>query len=75
VLEVEDTAGGVAEEQLKDLFKPQFSTTSSGSGLGLALVHQVATRCHGEVTASNGKKGLVVRVVIPLGTHFDRMSQ
>ncbi|MEX1310707.1 MAG: ATP-binding protein, partial [Candidatus Sulfomarinibacteraceae bacterium] len=36
--EIEDTGGGVAGDQLKDLFSPHFSTTASGSGLGLALV-------------------------------------
>lgn len=73
MLEVEDTAGGVVESQLSDLFKPQFSTTSSGSGLGLALVSQVAARCHGDVTAHNGDSGLVVRMVLPLAS--GRMTQ
>ncbi len=66
VLQVEDTAGGVPESQLKELFSPRFSTTTAGSGLGLALVHQVVARCHGEVTAANGTTGLVVRLRLPL---------
>ena len=65
VLEVEDTAGGIPQAQLEDLFSPQFSTTSAGSGLGLALVHQVVTRSHGRVTAHNGRDGLVVRLEFP----------
>lgn len=66
VLQVEDTAGGVPDSQLKELFSPRFSTTTAGSGLGLALVHQVVVRCHGEVTATNGATGLVVRLRLPL---------
>ena len=65
VLEVEDSAGGVAEDHLGDLFGPHFSTTSSGSGLGLALVHQVVARCQGRVAAENGADGLVVRIELP----------
>lgn len=64
-LEVDDTAGGLPEHQLQDLFSPHFSTTTSGSGLGLALVQQVVTRCHGKVTATNGERGLVVRIELP----------
>ncbi len=66
VLEVEDTGGGVPESQLGELFGPHFSTTSAGSGLGLALVHQVVARCQGMVRADNGSRGLVVRAELPL---------
>jgi nitrogen fixation/metabolism regulation signal transduction histidine kinase len=65
ILEVEDTAGGIPDERLPDLFSPHFSTTTSGSGLGLALVHQVVTRCQGRVEAANGKHGLIVRLEFP----------
>jgi signal transduction histidine kinase len=64
-LEVEDTGGGVAADQLADLFSPYFSTTASGSGLGLALVHHVVTRCQGSVEAANGEHGLRVRIELP----------
>jgi len=65
VLEVEDTAGGIPDVTLQDLFSPHFSTTTSGSGLGLALVHQVVVRCQGRVAAENGDLGLVVRLEFP----------
>jgi signal transduction histidine kinase len=65
ILEVEDTGGGVPDERLPELFAPQFSTTTAGSGLGLALVHQVVVRCHGRVAASNGRRGLLVRLEFP----------
>ncbi len=64
-LEIADSGGGVPESLLGELFSPHFSTTSGGSGLGLALVHHVATRCQGRVEASNGDDGLVVRLVLP----------
>ncbi len=65
VLEVEDSGGGVPENQLGELFSPHFSTTSGGSGLGLALVHHVVVRCQGTVRAENGRRGLVVRAELP----------
>jgi len=65
-LEVEDSAGGIPEGQLQDLFSPHFSTTTAGSGLGLALVHQVVARCQGRVSAANSEHGLVVRVEFPI---------
>lgn len=64
-LEVRDTGGGVPPDQLHDLFNPHFSTTSSGTGLGLALVRQVVSRCHGSVNAVNGEEGLIVRLELP----------
>jgi two-component system nitrogen regulation sensor histidine kinase NtrY len=65
VLEVEDTGGGVPDERLPDLFSPHFSSTTSGSGLGLALVQQVVVRCHGTVSATNAARGLKVRLEFP----------
>lgn len=65
VVEVADTGGGVPPESIPELFEPYFSTTSGGSGLGLALVRMVVTRCDGAVQAENGKHGLVVRLEFP----------
>ena len=65
VLEVEDTGGGVPDDRLTELFAPHFSTTNAGSGLGLALVHQVVARCQGRVEAANGEDGLRIRLEFP----------
>jgi len=64
-LEVEDNAGGIPESKLQALFSPHFSTTTAGSGLGLALVLQVVARCQGRVEAANGERGLIVRLEFP----------
>jgi nitrogen-specific signal transduction histidine kinase len=65
VLEVEDSGGGVPDERLPDLFSPHFSSTTAGTGLGLALVQQVVVRCHGSVSATNSDRGLRVRLEFP----------
>jgi signal transduction histidine kinase len=72
IWEIEDTGGGVPQDQLKDLFSPHFSTTASGSGLGLALVHHVVTRCQGTVEAANGERGLRIRIELPAARSTDR---
>ena len=63
VLSVRDTGGGVASELLGRLFEPHFSTTSEGSGLGLAVVQRVAARAGGSVEARNVDGGLEVRLL------------
>ncbi len=65
VLSVRDTGGGVASELLGRLFEPHFSTTSEGSGLGLAVVQRVADRAGGSVEARNVGGGLEVRLAFP----------
>ena len=65
VLRVRDSGGGVPEENLGRLFEPHFSTTSEGSGLGLAVVRRVMERAGGRAEARNVKGGLEVVLVFP----------
>jgi len=65
VLSVRDSGGGVPPEEIRRLFEPHFSTTSEGSGLGLAVVQRVATRAGGRAEAHNVESGLEVRLVFP----------
>jgi two-component system nitrogen regulation sensor histidine kinase NtrY len=72
VLEFEDSGGGVHDDRLPDLFSPHFSSTTSGTGLGLALVQQVVIRCHGSVSAVNSERGLRVRLEFPASGIVDQ---
>lgn len=65
VLSIADTGGGVPERLLGRLFEPRFSTTSEGSGLGLAVVARVLARAGGLAEAQNRELGLHVRLVFP----------
>jgi signal transduction histidine kinase/HAMP domain-containing protein len=66
VLAVRDTGGGVDEAHLPRLFEPHFSTTSEGSGLGLAVVNRVCQKAGGRAEARNLPEGLEVRMLLPL---------
>ena len=41
LLEVRDTGPGVPAERRTEIFKPYFTTTQKGTGLGLAVVQQI----------------------------------
>jgi len=70
--EIADRAGGMAQAQLADLFH-RFATSrddvtgSQGVGLGLALVHTVATRHHGMIRCESAQgEGTVFTLTLPL---------
>ena len=65
VLTVRDSGGGVPPELLGRLFEPHFSTTSEGSGMGLAVVARVLARAGGSAEARNAADGLEVRLHFP----------
>jgi len=67
-LEVEDTAGGIAEENINDVFKPNFSTKGDGksTGIGLYMSKQIAQKMQGNLTVENVRKGACFRLELPL---------
>jgi two-component system sensor histidine kinase TctE len=70
VLEVEDDGPGLQDADLPHLFERfwRASELPGGCGLGLAIVAEIAQRHGGGVEAHNRvPRGLVVRVVVPLG--------
>jgi len=50
---VRDTGSGMPEETLRHIFEPLFTTKCSGTGLGLAVAHQVVQRHGGEIFAES----------------------
>jgi signal transduction histidine kinase len=72
VCEIADSAGGMAQAQLAELFR-KFATSredvsgSQGVGLGLALVHTVITRHHGVIRCESAQgEGTVFTVTLPI---------
>jgi PAS domain S-box-containing protein len=56
VIEVSDNGRGISEENLKRIFSPFFTTTASGTGLGLPAVRRIV-RLHGGRVEAESQPG------------------
>jgi len=66
VLSVKDTGYGIPEEDLKNIFKPFFSTKEKGFGMGLPLVKQIVSEHLGElIIDSKPGYGTTVKMRFP----------
>jgi len=62
-LEIRDSGPGVPAENRTDIFKPYFTTTQKGTGLGLAVVQQIVLAHGWEIEcAANEPRGAVFRI-------------
>ena len=53
VVTISDTGTGMEPHLLEKIFNPFFSTKTSGSGLGLALVKNMLRRAHGQIAVAS----------------------
>ncbi len=66
VLEVTDTGGGIAPEDVKLVFQPFFSTKHGGTGLGLPIANRIVERHGGNLEVeSRVGVGTTMRLWIP----------
>ncbi len=64
---VKDNGCGIPDDMRKKIFQPNFTTKSSGSGLGLAMVRNIVTGFGGQVSfESESGKGTSFMVVLPI---------
>ncbi|MGB3225672.1 MAG: ATP-binding protein [Desulforhopalus sp.] len=63
---IKDSGEGMSEETQSKMFDPFFSASRGGTGLGLAVCHQIVEQHHGyfEVTSQIGQ-GTSVAIVLP----------
>jgi nitrogen fixation/metabolism regulation signal transduction histidine kinase len=58
IIRIQDNGNGIPNEQIDTIFEPYFTTKSTGTGLGLALVKQIISGHQGtiaiESTSENG---------------------
>jgi len=52
-MEVEDSGIGIPRESLEKIFDPFFTTNEKGTGLGLALVHQIVQKHAGRISVNS----------------------
>jgi signal transduction histidine kinase len=67
-IEIRDTGVGIPEENLEHIFDPFFTSKDEGSGLGLAVSHQIVQEHGGFMTVeSQLGKGTAFFVHVPIG--------
>ena len=67
LIRIEDSGGGMPEDQLGRIFEPDYTLKAGGTGLGLALVRQAIAAHEGTITARNAATGAVFEVMLPGG--------
>lgn len=67
VIQVIDEGDGMDDANLDKIFDPFYTTKQSGTGLGLAVAHQIVDQHGGILKATaNKEKGMTFSVVLPL---------
>lgn len=67
VIKISDNGSGISPEISKRIFMPNFTTRSTGSGLGLAMVKSIVTQMNGNVAfRTQIDKGSSFFVILPL---------
>ena len=65
-LNIEDNGNGIPEDKLEKIFEPNFTTKSSGTGLGLAMVKRMIEDYKGEISIrSKEGKGTTFMIILP----------
>lgn len=65
IISVSDNGTGIPDEMKERVFEPNFTTKSSGMGLGLAMVRNLIQNFGGTIAFENGKQGAVFTITIP----------
>ena len=66
VIEFEDNAGGISQEVIKDVFKPNVTTKDKdkGTGIGLYMSSQIVQKFHGTIDVHNSELGAFFTITI-----------
>ncbi len=65
-LVIEDNGCGMAEDTVRNLFRPFFTTKPEGTGLGLVIVKKMLSKMNCSITADSVQwKGTKIEIIIP----------
>jgi signal transduction histidine kinase len=65
-VEVEDTGAGIDPESLHHIFNPFYTTKDNRLGLGLSIIHKIATFHQGQIEVNNHPgKGVTFLLTLP----------
>ncbi len=63
-----DCGCGISEEEMNQIFKPFYTTKTSGTGLGLVLAKKMLAKMNGLIEVTSQKKaGTIIEVTLPEG--------
>jgi len=74
VIIFKDNGPGIAHEHQAKIFDPFFSTKTQGSGIGLALCHDLINEHGGSIGVQSNKEGTVFTVKLPC-VRLDKIRQ
>ena len=57
ILKIEDNAGGIPDDIIKDIFKPNITSKKDGTGIGLYMSAQIAQKLSGQLFVANTERG------------------
>lgn len=66
LIKIEDNGRGIPESMHSKIFMPNFTTKSTGTGLGLAMVKQIVTLHEGEIWFESEENKTVFFIELPL---------
>jgi signal transduction histidine kinase len=67
LIQIKDNGSGMDESELKEVFKPFYSTRASGSGLGLSITKQLIVEMNGKIWIDSKKNvGTKVYIEFPI---------
>lgn len=68
---IRDNGTGIPQDQIETIFEPYFTTKSTGTGLGLAMVKQIVETHHGSIEIEEtSPEGTTVLVILPRLNHI-----
>jgi len=67
-IEIEDNAGGIPEQVINDIFKPNITTKpeDKGTGIGLYMSARIVEKHQGKIMVNNNVKGALFTISLPL---------
>jgi two-component system, NtrC family, sensor histidine kinase HydH len=66
ILQISDTGSGISETDLSQIFDLYFTTKTSGTGMGLAIVHNIVEAHNGDIKVESlAGKGTTVTIRLP----------
>jgi signal transduction histidine kinase len=74
VILFKDNGPGIANEHQAKIFDPFFSTKTQGSGIGLALCHDLISEHGGSISVQSSQEGTVFTVKLPC-VRLDKIHQ